>query len=237
MHFREAKLPIHVKVERATGEEASGLPCDISLRDSTMALIKLQEEYRAKAMQNIARAQERQKTQYDRKHNTNTMLNIGDKVLKENTRNQHRLGGKLDKCWTGPFVIHEDLGKGRFRLKTLEGIPIRQMIHCARLKLYHETVDQVDDAANQVDDGADQVNTADQIDNAANQVDDGADQVNTADQIDNAANQVDDGADQIDNAAERVDDTADLVDDTANQVDAADPHVEPPPKKVKDLRP
>ena len=138
MHFREAKLPIHVKVERATGEGVSELPPDIELRDSTMALIKLQEEYRVKAMQNIVHAQERQKKQYDRKHNTNTTLNIGDKVLKENSRNQHRMGGKLDNRWTGPFIINEDLGKGRFRLKTVGGNPLKQTIHCARLKLYHD---------------------------------------------------------------------------------------------------
>ena len=103
-----------------------------------MALIELQEDYRAKAMQNIVRAQERQQKQYDRKHNTNTTLKVGDKVLKENSRNQHRMGGKLDNRWTGPFIIHEDLGKGRFRLKTSAGKPLKQTIHCAHLKLYHE---------------------------------------------------------------------------------------------------
>ena len=118
MHFREAKLPIHLKVEQVTGEGAPELPSVTELRDSTMALIKLQEDYRAKAMQNIVRAQERQKKQYDRKHNTNTTLNVGDKVLKENSRNKHCMGGKLDNRWTGPFIIHEDLGKGRFRVKT-----------------------------------------------------------------------------------------------------------------------
>ena len=95
MHFREIKLPIHLKVEQVTGEGAPELPSVTELRDSTMALIKLQEDYRAKAMQNIVRAQERQKKQYDRKHNTNTTLNVGDKVLKENSRNKHRMGGKL----------------------------------------------------------------------------------------------------------------------------------------------
>ena len=112
MHFHEAKLPIHVKVEQVTGEHAPELPSATELRDSTMALIELQEDYRAKAMQNIVCAQERQQKQYDRKHNMNTTLKVGDKVLKENSRNQHCMGGKFDNHWTGPFIIHEDLGLG-----------------------------------------------------------------------------------------------------------------------------
>ena len=127
-----------MKVEQVTGEHAPELPSDTELLNSTVALIELQEDYHAKAMQNIVRAQERQQKQYDRKHNTNTMLKVGDKVLKENSRNQHRMGGKLDNRWTGPFIIHDDLGKGRFRLKTSAGKPLKQTIHCARLKLYHE---------------------------------------------------------------------------------------------------
>lgn len=142
MHFREAKLPIHIKMERATGEGLSELPTESKMLESTRALIKLQDEYRARAAHNIARAQERQKQQYDRNHNTNTTLKIGDKVLKENSKNKHRMGGKLDKRWTGPFIISEDLEKGRFRLKTLAGKTLKQTVHCARLKFYHDSNDQ-----------------------------------------------------------------------------------------------
>ena len=52
------------------------------------------------------------------------------------------MGGKLDKHWTGPFIISEDLGKGRFRLKTSAGKTLKQTIHCARLKFYHDSNDQ-----------------------------------------------------------------------------------------------
>ena len=76
MHFREAKLPIHLKMERVTGESPSELPSESKMLDSARALIKLQEEYCARATQNIARAQERRKQQYDRKHNTNETLKI-----------------------------------------------------------------------------------------------------------------------------------------------------------------
>ena len=45
-------------------------------------------------------------------------------MLKENTWNKHKMGGKLEKRWTGPFIIHKDLGKGRYCLKTLLGHPL-----------------------------------------------------------------------------------------------------------------
>ena len=38
---------------------------------------------------------------------------MGDKVLKSNAKNSHRLGGKLEKPWLGPNIIHIDLDKGR----------------------------------------------------------------------------------------------------------------------------
>ena len=63
-----------------------------------------------------------------RKHNKNTTLKIGDKVLKENSKNKHRMGGKLDIRWTGPFIISEDLGKRMFRLKTLAGKTLKQLL-------------------------------------------------------------------------------------------------------------
>ena len=80
MHFREVKLPIHIKMERATGEG----PEEQNESKITRALINLQDEYRTRAAHNIACGQERQKQQYDKKHNTNTTLKIGNKVLKEN---------------------------------------------------------------------------------------------------------------------------------------------------------
>ena len=75
MHFREVKLPIHIKMERATGEG----PEEQNESKITQVLINLQDEYRTRAAYNIARGQERQKQQYDKKHNTNTTLKIGTK--------------------------------------------------------------------------------------------------------------------------------------------------------------
>ena len=76
------------------------------------------------------------------KHNTSSrILKVGDKVLKENSKNKSRKGGKLDNPWTGPFYIQEVLGKGRYRLKTESGEILKQTIHCARLKLYCDPIE------------------------------------------------------------------------------------------------
>ena len=34
---------------------------------------------------------------YDKKHNTNSIFEVRDKVLKSNAKNSHRMGGKLEK--------------------------------------------------------------------------------------------------------------------------------------------
>ena len=76
------------------------------------------------------------------KHNTSSrILKVGDKVLKENSKNKSRKGGKLDNPWTGPFYIQEVLGKGRYRLKTESGEILKQTIHCACLKLYCDPIE------------------------------------------------------------------------------------------------
>ena len=55
-------------------------------------------------------AQGRQKRQYDLKCNTSSrVLKVGDKVLKENSKNKSRKGGKLENPWTGPFYVQEVL--------------------------------------------------------------------------------------------------------------------------------
>ncbi len=56
-------------------------------------------------------AQQQQKATYDAKHNTKTNIKVGDEVLVKNMKNAHRMGGKLDIRWTGPYKVIEDAGK------------------------------------------------------------------------------------------------------------------------------
>ena len=143
MHFREAKVPVHAQLVSAMGGTCSMLPQILTESEHLKhidALIDLQEQYHVKATQNILCAQTRQKLHYDTKHNTNSVFKVGNKVFKSNARNSLRMGGKLKKPWLGPYIITQDLGKGRYCLKTLEGKPLKQTIHCARLKRFLDAV-------------------------------------------------------------------------------------------------
>ena len=81
-------------------------------------MAELRAKLHSNALANIEKAKERQKKHYDAKHNTNTKLKVGDKVLVKDMKNEGRKGGKLDQLFPGgPYTIVEDLGKGRYRLK------------------------------------------------------------------------------------------------------------------------
>ena len=46
-------------------------------------------------------------------------------------------GGKLEPQFQGgPYIISEDLGKGRYRLESEDGKVLQQTINCHRLKLW-----------------------------------------------------------------------------------------------------
>eukprot|EP00731_Ephydatia_muelleri_P021909 Em0014g500a len=75
------------------------------------------------------------------KNTTQTIFKVGDKLLKSNAKNSHRMGGKP---WLGPYIIQKDLGKGRYCLKTLEGKALKQTIHYACLKRFLDPVVEED---------------------------------------------------------------------------------------------
>ena len=130
MYGREARLPIDLT--RVTSELNE---------DNFEAKVKCMAELRAKlhsnALANIEKAQERQKKHYDAKHNTNTKLRIGDKVLVKDMKNEGRKGGKLNRVFPGgPYMNAEELGKGRYRLKGEDGVLMKTAINCHRLKLW-----------------------------------------------------------------------------------------------------
>ena len=72
---------------------------------------KISEEVK----QNIAKAQEKQKAYYDRKHGAGASCEVEDFNRKK------RRGGCLDFRWKGPYTIVASLGKGLYRLKEVNG--------------------------------------------------------------------------------------------------------------------
>ena len=64
---------------------------------------------------------------------------MNDKVLLKVMKNTHRMGGKLDIRWTGPYEVVSDCGKMRYKLKSMTTEKVlKTTVHCSRLKHYIE---------------------------------------------------------------------------------------------------
>jgi hypothetical protein len=133
MFGREARLPIDLTRAKYTSEQQE----ELSFDDKVKKMLEMQKTLHDKARENIHNAQERQKKQYDAKHNSRTNLKVGDKVLVQEMKNEGRKGGKLDVQFKGPYVIAEDLGKGRFRLANEDGVTLKKSVNCHRIKPWH----------------------------------------------------------------------------------------------------
>ena len=65
-------------------------------------------------------------------------MRIGQLVLMKNNKNVHRMGGKLEDRWMGPYEIVKCLEKGRVKLKNLQsGKVLKNTYHAVNLKVYH----------------------------------------------------------------------------------------------------
>lgn len=87
---------------------------------------------RTQAGDNIKDAQRKQKKRYDMKH-SDPAYSVGQLVLKLNRRKETRMGGKLEKRFTGPYTIAEVMGTGVYRLKDGEAI-MKQVVNACNLK-------------------------------------------------------------------------------------------------------
>ncbi len=63
-------------------------------------------------------------------------LKPGTKVLVENTQQKERKGAKWEDLYTGPYIIHESLGKGVYTLKTMDGTVRKTKFNIKRLKVF-----------------------------------------------------------------------------------------------------
>ena len=133
MYGREARLPIDLtRVDVKVPEETD-------FDTQVQKILDFQKEVHDEARSNIEKAQERQKRQYDAKHNSKTHVKVGDKVLVKNMKNESRKGGKLEPQFPGgPYTIAEDLGKGRYRLQDANSKNLKTAINCHRLKIWRD---------------------------------------------------------------------------------------------------
>ena len=106
----------------------------VAKRLRSIALLS-QHVYKS-AEENIKKAQAHQKKHYDLRHAV-PAFKKGDLVLRKNMANSHRMGGKLDARWIGPYTIHEVNEKELYRLKcTKSGKVLKKAISSLQLKAY-----------------------------------------------------------------------------------------------------
>ena len=53
-------------------------------------------------------------------------------------KNSHRMGGKLDMKWGGPYVVEAKLSKGRYQLRSRTGYVLKKLYSSCLLKEYFE---------------------------------------------------------------------------------------------------
>lgn len=86
--------------------------------------------------QNIERAQEKQKKQYDKKHAAPSAFRVGVRVLRKDFTRKKRRGGKMDPKWLGPYLIEKDLGRGRYKLRSVKDTSDTVKVNGIHLKVY-----------------------------------------------------------------------------------------------------
>ena len=131
--IREAILPIDdIKEGENLGKEA--------IIERTYDLINLTDK-RIEALGNIERSQIKQKGRHDMKIKEETKLEIGDKVLLKDAAKEKQWTGKLSSKWKGPYYIHEIIGKGAYKLRTIEGKVLKTSRNIKHLKKYFSQQD------------------------------------------------------------------------------------------------
>eukprot|EP00731_Ephydatia_muelleri_P018169 Em0011g209a len=111
--------------------------------------IKTMVDVRKKALENIMKAQGRQKVYYDQVHckDGREKYKVGTLVLLKNSKKLSKKGSKMEPNWTGPYLIHEVLSKGTYRLSK-PNPPFQvlaQKYNMTRLKIFYQK-DQTKDS-------------------------------------------------------------------------------------------
>src|SRR3954447_13599536 len=130
VYGREAILPIEdVEIGQDFEENA--------ILERTYRLIELTEE-RSKTLERIEISQIQQKERHDKKIGKETLLKIGDKVLLKDAAKEKQWSGKLSQKWKGPYYIHEIIGKGAYKLRTMDGKVLKTPYNIKHLKKYYD---------------------------------------------------------------------------------------------------
>jgi hypothetical protein len=131
VYGREARQPIDLEYP------ASILEREETISERVVTIINKLEVAREMAATNIAKAQARQKRNYD-KRITPHQFEIGDKVLMDKTALRGRHDTAFSEHWEGPYHIHEVTDKGLYQIRTGPTTCLDKLISGDRLKLYKD---------------------------------------------------------------------------------------------------
>ena len=101
-------------------------------------IMRAQSIIHDEALKNIAKAQTRQKKDYEKRHEVKEKFKVGDKVLVYNLRRADRKGGRGCQPYDGPYIIAGFTKNDNYRLKTTSGKPLRTSQHGCNLKRFYE---------------------------------------------------------------------------------------------------
>ncbi|GES74949.1 DDE-type integrase/transposase/recombinase [Rhizophagus clarus] len=134
MYGHDAVLPIEFAVSTMQSKCAEENPQDDLLNRIHTLTGKVVID-RLETQDNICKAQQKQKKQHDEDLHI-MQYKIGDLVLPY--QSQLRGKQKLQERWKGPYYVHEVLGNGVYKLRTIEGKILKVPVNSERLKLYHQ---------------------------------------------------------------------------------------------------
>src|SRR5947199_4127707 len=135
VYGREAILPIEdIKLGEDFGKSA--------IMKRLYDLVELTEE-RSQALENIRKSQDQQKRRHNERIKEETQFGIGTKVLLKDAAREKQWSGKLSPKWKGPYYIHEMIGKGAYKIRTLEGRVLKSSYNIKHLKKYFDQGDKL----------------------------------------------------------------------------------------------
>lgn len=123
---REARIPLDKDKNKMT------------MMERVKTLIEDLLKIRFKVRENLTKAQVKQKGYHDEKYKIKEEFEIGEKVLLYEAWREKQWSEKLQEKWKGPYVIHEKLLNGSYRLKELNGQVLKTPQNGKWLKKYQD---------------------------------------------------------------------------------------------------
>ena len=118
MFSHKAFLPIDIEIDDKGLEELiEQLPKNTGDAQAVQEITGQRLEKLEVAKNNIKKVQEKQKEIFDRKHACPNAFLVGEKVVKKDMRRKKRSGGKMDECYTVPYIITKCYGKGIYSIQ------------------------------------------------------------------------------------------------------------------------